>query len=194
MDIDAGQITILLRELSGGNKSAADRLIPLVYPDLKRLAQRYMRRERADHTLQPTALVNEAYLRLIGGSEVDWKDRAHFFGVAAQLMRRILVDHVRERQAAKRGGPGQHKISLDGTLCYRYEDPDELLAVDQALDRLSAFDPRQARIVELRFFVGLSIEEAAEVLGFSSRTIKREWDIARAWLKCQLSETFPASG
>ena len=194
MDIDAGQITILLRELSGGNKSAADRVIPLVYPDLKRLARRFMRKERADHTLQPTALVNEAYLRLVGGSEVDWKDRAHFFGVAAQLMRRILVDHARERHAAKRGGPGQQKISLDGALCYNYEDPDELLAVDEALDRLSAFDPRQARIVELRFFVGLSIEEAAEVLGFSSRTIKREWDIARAWLKCQLSETSPASG
>ena len=186
MDIHAGQITILLRELSGGNKSAADRLIPLVYPDLKRLAQRYMRRERADHTLQPTALVNEAYLRLVGGSEVDWKNRAHFFGVAAQLMRRILVDHARERHAAKRGGPGQQKISLDGALCYNYEDPDELLAVDEALDRLSAFDPRQARIVELRFFVGLSIEEAAEVLGFSSRTIKREWDIARAWLRGEL--------
>ena len=186
MDIHAGQITILLRELSGGNKSAADRLIPLVYPNLKRLARRYMRKERADHTLQPTALVNEAYLRLVGGSEVDWKNRAHFFGVAAQLMRRILVDHARERHAAKRGGPGQQKISLDGALCYNYEDPDELLAVDEALDRLSAFDPRQARIVELRFFVGLSIEEAAEVLGFSSRTIKREWDIARAWLRGEL--------
>jgi RNA polymerase sigma factor (TIGR02999 family) len=188
VDATAGQITMLLRELRYGNKAATERLIPLVYPDLKRLAEHYMRRERQGHSLQPTALVNEAYLRLIGGAGVEWQDRAHFFGVAPQLMRRILVDHARGRQAGKRGGPGQHQVTLDGALCYNYRDPDELLAVNEALERLAAFDPRQARIVELRFFVGLSVEEVAEVLGFSSRTIKREWDMARAWLRGQLGD------
>jgi RNA polymerase sigma factor (TIGR02999 family) len=189
MGTDPGQITILLRELGNGNKAAGEQLIPLVYPDLKRLAARFMRRERVDHTLQPTALVNEAYLRLAGTADLDWKDRAHFFGVASQIMRRILVDHARARNANKRGGEGLRKISLEGALCYDYKDPVELLAVDEALERLSAFDPRQARIVELRFFVGLTVEEVAEVLGFSSRTIKREWDIARAWLRSEIAPT-----
>jgi len=181
-----GQVTSLLKEIAEGSRTAADRLIPLVYQDLKRIASRHMRGERNDHTLQATALVNEAYLKLIGSADVDWKDRAHFFAVASQVMRRILVDHAREHRAEKRGA-GARKVSLDGCLVYNWHDPDELLAVDEVLDRLAKFDPRAARIVELRFFVGLGHEEIAEVLGLSSKTVKRDWDIARSWLKSELA-------
>jgi len=176
-----GNITELLAELRAGNRSAESKLMPLVYDELRRLAGRYMARERSDHTLQPTALVHEAYLRLIGQRDINWQNRAHFFGVAAQLMRRILVDHARAHKARKRGG-SQAKVALDETLTYADNKGAELLAIDEALTRLSHRDARQARIVELRFFVGLTEEEAAEVLGVSTRTVKRDWSVARAWL------------
>lgn len=181
MDHAPGDITLLLAELRAGNSSAESRLLSLVYDELRRLARRYMRGERPDHTLQPTALVHEAYLRLAGQRGVDWQDRAHFFGVAAQLMRRILVDHARARNAEKRGGH-EPRIALDDALAFTEEKCAELLALDEALSRLAQRDPRQARVVELRFFGGLSEDEAAEVLGISTRTLKRDWSVARAWL------------
>jgi RNA polymerase sigma factor (TIGR02999 family) len=176
-----GDITLLLAELRAGNRSAESRLLPLVYDELRRVARHYMRAERRDHTLQPTALVHEAYMRLAGQRDVDWQNRAHFFAVAAQLMRRILVDHARAHKAEKRGGT-EPKIELGEGLALTEEKATELLAVDEALTRLAECDPRQARIVELRFFGGLSEEEAAEVLGVSARTVKRDWSVARAWL------------
>jgi RNA polymerase sigma-70 factor, ECF subfamily len=176
-----GDITVLLSELRAGNRSAESRLMPLVYSELRRVARRYMRNERPDHTLEPTALVHEAYLRLVGQREINWQNRAHFFGVAAQLMRRILVDHARARKAEKRGGH-ESKLALDEGLAFTEEKSAELLALDEALTRLSQRDPRLGRAVELRFFAGLSEEEAAEVLGISTRTVKRDWQTARAWL------------
>jgi len=182
-----GDITLLLRELQAGNPAVESRLVPLVYDELRRTARRYMRGERADHTLQPTALVHEAYLRLIRQQEVDWQNRAHFFGVAAQLMRHILVDHARAHKAEKRGGH-EPKLSLDEALACSEEKGAGLLALDEALTRLNERDQRQGRIVELRFFGGLTEEEVAEVLGLSARTVKREWSVARAWLYKELSK------
>jgi len=176
----AGEITRLLTELKGGNPQAQAELIPLVYEELRRVARNYMRREKAGHTLQPTALVNEAYLRLVEGPPIDWQNRAHFFAVAAQLMRRVLVDHARARGALKRGG-NECRVSLHDQERAEEKDAD-LLALDQALERLAERDPRQARIVESRFFGGLSEKEAAAVLGISVRTVKRDWSVARAWL------------
>ena len=181
MEGSPGDITVLLTELRAGNRTAESRLMPLVYHELRRVAGRYMRRERPDHTLQPTALVHEAYLRLVGQREISWQNRAHFYGVAAQLMRRILVDHARARQAEKRGGH-ETKIALEEGLAFTGEKGAELLALDEALRRLAQRDPRQCRAVELRFFGGLSEDEAAEVLGISTRTLKRDWRVARAWL------------
>jgi RNA polymerase sigma factor (TIGR02999 family) len=183
-----GDITLLLTELQAGNRAAESKLVPLVYDELRRLARRYMRGERAEHTLQPTALVHEAYLRLIGQRDVEWQNRAHFFGVAAQLMRRILVDHARARKAEKRGGSAP-KVSLDETLVFTEAKGADLLALDEALTRLTERDPRQGRIVELRFFGGLTEDEAAEVLGVSTRTVKRDWNVARAWLYKELSKS-----
>jgi RNA polymerase sigma-70 factor (ECF subfamily) len=182
-----GDITLLLTELQTGNRAAESKLVPLVYDELRRVARRYMRGERADHTLQPTALVHEAYLRLIGQRNAQWQNRAHFFGVAAQLMRRILVDHARAHQAVKRGG-SEAKLSLDETLAFTEAKGADLLAVDEALTRLTERDPRQSRIVELRFFGGLTEDEAAEVLGVSTRTVKRDWNVARAWLYKEFSK------
>ncbi|MGO8793159.1 MAG: sigma-70 family RNA polymerase sigma factor [Terriglobia bacterium] len=176
-----GDITLLLTELQVGNRAAESKLVPLVYDELRRLARRYMRGERADHTLQPTALVHEAYLRLLGQRDVQWQNRAHFFGVAAQLMRRILVDHARAHRAEKRGGD-EPKVTLDTVFVFTEAKGADLVAVDEALTRLTERDPRQGRIVELRFFGGLTEEEAAEVLGVSTRTVKRDWKVARAWL------------
>lgn len=182
----SADVTRLLAEWGGGDREALDRLIPLVYDELRRLADRYLRRERADHTLQPTALVNEAYMRLVGQSEVRWQNRAHFIGVAAQLMRRILVDHARGRVASKRGG-GRQKLSLQALDSF-FEEPDlDLVALDDALGELAEMDPQQSRIVELRFFGGLTIEETAEVVGVSPMTVKREWALAKAWLLRQVS-------
>ncbi len=155
--------------------------MPLVYAELRSLARRYLRRERSDHTLQATALVHEAYLRLVDQRGVTWQNRAHFFGVAAQAMRRILVDHARRHHAAKRGGPA-FKISLDDVVVAAQERSDDVLALDDALTRLTALDPRQGQIVELRVFSGLTVEETAEALGISPATVKREWMSAKAWL------------
>lgn len=188
MGTSPGQVTLLLGKLKQGSKEAKAELIPLVYRELRRIAGYYMRDERAGHTLQPTALVNEAYLRLVGQTRVEWKNRAHFLGVAAQLMRRILVDHARERVAGKRGGR-QIRIELDDFDVGNVSDqrPEEVLAVDKALSRLAAFDPQQARIVEMRYFGGLTVEETAEALGVSPRTVKREWAMTRAWLGAELA-------
>lgn len=174
-------VTAVLQAWSQGDAAARDRLIPLVYDDLRRLAARQLRRERPSHTLQPTALVHEAYLRLLGQKDVVWENRAQFFGIASQMMRRILVDHARGRQAAKREG-ARLRVTLDEAAAVAGERDVDLVLLDQALDELSALDPRQGRIVELRFFGGLSIEETAEALGISPATVKREWPVAKAWL------------
>ena len=181
-----GDITALLAEVKHGRKDALDRLLPLVYAELRRIARNQMRREREGHTLQPTALVHEAFLRLVDQDAAAWQNRAHFFGVAAQVMRRLLVDYARRRRAAKRGIP----ITLDeallqpGSSAVPYE---EILAVDQALDRLARLDSRQASVVEMRYFGGLSVEETAEILGVAERTIKLDWAMAKGWMKSQLS-------
>src|SRR5437660_2752689 len=175
-------ITQLLERWSGGDEKALDRLMPLVYDELHRLAGAYLRRERHEHTLQPTALVNEAYLKLIHQRNTRWQNRAQFFGIAAQLMRRILVDHARAHYAAKRGGP-QYAVSLSQVDRFARQPDVELLALHDALNELAAIDPQQSRIVELRFFGGLSIAETAEVLGVSHATVERDWKMARAWLR-----------
>jgi RNA polymerase sigma factor (TIGR02999 family) len=174
-------ITQILQEVSGGNREAPARLMPLIYDELRRLADYYLRRERPDHTLQPTALVHEAYLKLIDQTRVDWQNRAHFFGVAAQLMRRILVDHARRHRASKRGG-FQQKLTLDEAVDYSQARDVDLVKLDEALTALAKFDARQSRIVELRFFGGLTIEETAEALGISPATVKVDWSMAKAWL------------
>lgn len=177
-------VTRLLDELSGGRRDALDALLPLVYSELHRRAASYLHRERPEHTLQPTALVHEAYLRLVDQRNVQWQNRAHFFGIAAQAMRRILVDHARRHRRVKRGG-GMN-VSLDDADMPVSERPIDLLALDEALERLAHRDPQQARVVELRFFGGLSVEETADVLACSPSTVKREWAMARAWLHLQI--------
>ena len=177
-------ITRLLQEWQAGSAQALDRLIPLVYRELHTLASRYLSRERSDHTLQPTALVNEAYLKLVGQRAVDWQNRSHFFGIAAQLMRRIIVDHARHDGRSKRGG-GIASISIDDAdpaAPAAAVDPADAFVLDQALTRLEALDPQQGRIVELRYFGGLTIEETAAVMRLSTGTVKRDWVVARAWL------------
>jgi RNA polymerase sigma factor (TIGR02999 family) len=181
------EVTMLLSALTRGDENAASKLMPLVYDELRRLAGSYMRRERADHTLQATALVHEAYLKLIDQRAVNWQSRAHFFGVSAQLMRRILIDHARGLARHKRGGE-QQKVSLDEAFVFAEQQADELIAVDDSLNALAKIDPRQARVVELRFFGGLSVEEAADVLGVSPKTVKREWSVAKAWLSADLKQ------
>ncbi len=176
----AKDVTQLLTQWSGGDQAALERLLPLVYDELRRQARRYLGGERPDHTLQPTALVHEAYVRLIGQRNVKWQNRAQFFGVAAQLMRRILVDHARARAAAKRGG-GASGLALPEPEAASQPDV-EVIALDAALNGLSALDPVQGRVVELHFFGGLTVEETAEVLHLSPATIKREWSMAKAWL------------
>ena len=178
-------ITQILQEVSGGNREAPARLMPLVYDELRRLADHYLRRERPDHTLQPTALVHEAYLKLIDQTRVDWQNRAHFFGVAAQLMRRILVDHARRHQASKRGGFRQ-KLTLDEAVDYSQTRDIDLVRLDEALTALAQFDARQSRVVELRFFGGLTIEETAEALSVSPATVKVDWSMAKAWLRREI--------
>lgn len=180
-------ITQLLVAWSNGDPASLEQLLPLVNAELRRLAGRYMRRENAGHTLQTSALVNEAYLRLIDQKHVQWQNRAHFFGIAAQLMRRILIDHARSHQYAKRGG-GAIQVSLDETAAVSEARAAELLAVDEALEKLTAMDARKGRIVELRFFGGLTEEEAAEVMDVSVPTIQREWRAAKAWLHRMLTE------
>ncbi|HEY0408471.1 MAG TPA: sigma-70 family RNA polymerase sigma factor [Pyrinomonadaceae bacterium] len=180
------EVTQLLVKLSDGDRTALDELLPLVYGELRRLADRYLRRERSDHTLQATALVNEAYLRLVD-QNVPWQNRAHFFGVAAEMMRRILVDHARSHQAQKRGSGGV-KLSLDEAINMSDERATDLISLDEALTALAAFDPQKSRIVELRFFAGLSIEETAKVLGVGTATVIRQWRMAKAWLYHEVSK------
>ena len=184
------EVTLLLRRLSAGDKSALNQLMPLIYTELHQLASSYMRRERPGHTLQTTALVHEAYLQLVGQENAQWENRTQFFAVAAQLMRRILVDHARAHHAAKRGG-NLPRLSLDEAVVMAKERGGDLLAIDELLQRLAAIDPQQARIVELRFFAGLSVEETAQALSISDRTVKRDWAMAKAWMQRELQKTKP---
>ncbi len=184
---DTAGITQWLIAWSDGRRDALDDLVPLVYEDLRRLAAGYMQREPAGHSLQPTALVHEAYLRLIDQRQVQWRNRAHFFGVAAGMMRRILVDHARRRLADKRGGAWERVTLVGDEVATADSGGVDVLALHEALEHLAIFDPRQARIVELRYFGGLTIEEAAEVVGISEATVVREWTIAKAWLRADLS-------
>jgi RNA polymerase sigma factor (TIGR02999 family) len=188
MDVESGEITELLRLIRKGDQQAEDRLIPLVYDQLTKLASHLLRAERPDHTLETEALVHEAFLRMLGGSAlVDWQNRGHFFAVAARLMRRILVDHARAARARKRVG-GLRKVSLESAMVYTEEQSGELLELDEALGRLALRDSRQCRIVEMRFFTGLTFEEIAEVLGVAVRTVHRDWKMARAWLYIELTK------
>ena len=184
--------TLLLSAWNRGDRAARDRLMRLVYDELHAVAGSYLRRERFDHTLQATALVNEAYLRLAGGVRIEWRDRAHFFRAAAQAMRRILVDHARGLKAAKRGHG--RKLSLDETRLITPSRDLDLLDLDRALETLSQFDERQSKLVELRFFAGLTVEEAADVLELSTATVKREWRTAKAWLRRELAQGRRTSG
>jgi RNA polymerase sigma factor (TIGR02999 family) len=175
------QVTQLLLDWSNGSQAALNELIPLVDRELHRLAHHYMRQERPGHTLQTTALVNEVYLKLVDQKHVQWKNRAHFFALSAQLMRRILVDHARKRSYAKRGG-GANKITFDEGMVVSQGRGKDLVALNDALERLAAIDQRKSQVVELRFFGGLSVEETGEVLGVSPLTVKRDWSMAKAWL------------
>jgi RNA polymerase sigma factor (TIGR02999 family) len=180
-------ITELLIEWSDGRREALEHLVPLVYDDLRRMAAGYMQREPSGHALQTTALVHEAYVRLIDQRQVKWRNRAHFFGVAAGMMRRILVDQARLRRAEKRGGKWERVTLVGDEVAVDGPDPIDVLTLHESLQRLAAFDPQQARIVELRYFGGLTIEEAAEVLGISPASVVREWTIAKAWLQADLT-------
>ena len=184
MSADDGQVTLLLKAMKNGDESAAGKLLPLVYDELHRLAKSYMQRERLDHTLQPTALINEAYMRLARGS-VDWQGRQHFIGVAANVMRRLLVDHARAHNAEIRAG-GLKRVELDEGLLVSSERSDEVLALHEALTMLEGLDPQQAKVVELRYFGGFSVEEIGEILEISPRSVKRHWALARIWLLKQM--------
>ena len=181
----SGEVSKLLRAWTGGDQGALDRLTPIVYDELHRLARRYMKRERPGHSLQTTALVNEAYMRLVDYKHMQWQNRAHFFAVSAQLMRRILVEHAR-RHNLKRGGGVKH-VSLEGAAMVGGNRAADLVAVDDAMNALARLDPRKAQVVEMRFFGGLSVEETAEVLKVSSVTVMRDWSSAKAWLYRELS-------
>jgi len=179
--LSADNLTGLLIEWRQGDKAALDKLTPLVYDELRRIAHRYVQRERDGHTLQTTALVNEAYLRLAGQQKIEWRSRAHFFAVTAQVMRHVLIDHARKRHYAKRGGDLQ-QVSLEDAAMMSQQRAAELVALDEALDELAKLDPRKSRVVELRYFGGLSLEETAEVLEISMMTVRRDWRAAKAWL------------
>ncbi len=190
---DAGEVTQLLKAMRAGDARAAETLLPLVYGELHRLAKSYMRRERPDHTLQATALINEAYLRL-ARDDVDWQNREHFIGLAAHVMRRVLVDYARAHKAEVRGG-GLQRVELEEGLAISPERTEEVLLLDEALGRLADVNPRQARVVELRYFGGLSVEQIAGVLGIASRSVKRDWAVARVWLFKELRpESEPDAG
>ena len=180
------QVTELLAAWGGGDQAARDELMPLVYEELRRLARRCMNRERAGHTLQTSALVNEAFLRLVDQKNVRWQDRAHFFGIAARLMRQVLVDYARRRGYAKRGGDVR-RVPLDEAVVVSEERAAEVVALDDALKSLAEIDPRKSQVVELRFFGGLSIEETAEVLGVSPGTVMRDWTFTKAWLRKEMA-------
>jgi RNA polymerase sigma-70 factor, ECF subfamily len=180
-------VTQLLAHWSQGDEKARDALMPLVYDELRRLAASYLRRERPDHTLQATALVNEAYLRLAADDELRWQNRNHFFGVAAGVMRRVLVDHARKHQAEKRGGE-LNRVPLTEAIAMSQQRPSQLLALDESLARLGELDPQQAKIVELRVFAGLKVDEVASLLGISEATVKRDWSVAKAWLTREIEK------
>ena len=187
MDASPGDVTSLLNKMAGGDQEAGAQLVPLVYDELRRLAARCLQRERENHTLQATALVHEAYLKLTAQRSAKWQNRAQFFALAAQAMRRILVDYARTQQRIRRGGK-QQKVTLDEALVVSPDRTEELIAVHESLSRLEKLDPRQSHIVELRYFGGLTVEEVAEVLGVSSKTVRREWNSAKAWLYGDLKD------
>jgi RNA polymerase sigma factor (TIGR02999 family) len=188
MDSQPQEVTQLLIDWSNGDQAALDRLMPLVYDELRKMAKRYMSRQNPGHTLQTTALINEAFLKLVGQQEKHWQNRAHFFGVAAQAMRHILVDYARSRQYEKRGG-GSPVLPLDEALTVSQERASELVALDDALKELARFDVRKSKVVELRFFGGLSVEETAEVLKVSQVTVMRDWSMAKSWLHRELNKS-----
>lgn len=180
-------ITQLLNDLRSGDENAVEAVLPHVYNEMRRLAGSYLSRERTDHTLQPTALVHEVYLKLVGSSDIEWQDRAHFFGVASRLMRQILIDHARTKNRKKRGGEFRTQIELDAAVSINAARQLDILAVDEALNELERLDQRQAKIVEMKFFAGMTIEEIAEVLGISPATVKREWTSAKLLLTRMLA-------
>jgi RNA polymerase sigma-70 factor (ECF subfamily) len=180
-----GEVTQILKAMHAGDPAAADRLLPLVYSELHRLARAYMRRERPDHTLQATALINEAYVRL-AGEDIDWNNRAHFIGLAAHVMRQVLVDYARQHNAERRAG-GLHRVEMNDDLAVSPDRLDEIASIDQALTRLAAHNPRQARVVELRYFGGLSVEQIAALLEIAPRSVKRDWSLARIFLARELN-------
>lgn len=181
-------VTALLSDSVNGDPTAASKLFPLLYDELRRLALSYMKRERSDHTLQPTALVHEAYIKLVQRGSLDWKGRAHFFGIAARVMRTVLIDHARAHLREKRGG-GQSPIPMDEVFIFSPEKSHELVRLEQALERLTKIDPRQGKIVELRFFGGLTVEQTADLLEISPKTVKRDWSMAKAWLHGELKRS-----
>jgi len=187
VDSSPAEVTSLLKQLADGDQKAAARLIPLVYDELRRIAVARLRHERPDHTLQATALVHEAYIKLAGQREAKWQNRAQFFAVASQVMRRILVDYARGQKRLRRGGK-QQKVALDDVVLVSVDRTDELLAVNESLSKLEKLDPRQARVVELRYFAGLTISEIAEVLGVAAKTVTRELNVAKAWLYGDLKQ------
>jgi len=187
METSGEDVTVLLGEVARGDQQAISKLVPLVYRELRLLAGRYMNRERTSHTLQATALVHEAYVKLVQNPPVEWQNRAHFFGIAAQVMRQILIDYARGHCREKRG-EGQQLVPLEDALVFSPEKSPEYLRIDESLQRLTKLDPRQGRIVELRFFGGLTVEETAAVLGISPKTVKREWSMAKAWLHGDLKQ------
>lgn len=186
------EVTEILHEWSGGDPKAPERLMPFVYDELRRLARSFLFQERGDHTLQPTALVHEAYVRLVDQTRVNWQNRAHFYGIAASMMRRVLIDHARAHAAEKRGG-GAVRLSLDDVQVPLEQRAADFVALDAALKRLSQFDERKGKVVEMRFFGGLTDEEIAEVLGVTSRTVLRDWKKARLWLYRELSNDLTES-
>jgi len=190
MTPDPTHVTALLKRLSDGDQSALAEVMPLIYNELHHLASSYLRRERPDHTLQTTALVHEAYLRLVDQKDVHWKSRDHFFAVAAQAMRRILVDYARRHRAVKRGG-SLPKVALEETVAFSEEQFENLLMLDPLLTRLASIDPQEVRIIELRFFGGLSVEETAAVMNISPTTVKREWNVAKKWLAREMQKAKP---
>lgn len=189
METNPGEVTRLLKAMRAGDASAADDLLPLVYAELHRIAEAYMRRERADHTLQATALINEAYLRLVG-EEIDWKDRGHFIGLAAHVMRRVLVDYARQHNAERRAG-GLQRVEMEDNLAISPERLDEVLFLDTAMEKLKEKSSRQAQVVELKYFGGLSVEQIAATLGVAPRSVKRDWSLARMFLYRELNPGAP---
>lgn len=182
-----GNVTALLGQIRAGNQDVAGQLVPLIYDELRRIAGAQMRRERAGHTLQATAVVHEAYMRLAGEQQIPWQNRAHFFAIAARVMRQVLLDYARQRHAGKRGGEGAQKVEIDGEFLAAANRIEDIVALDEVVTRLSELDQQQGRIVELRFYAGLSVEETAEVMGISDSTVKREWRLAKAWLHRELA-------